>query len=142
MVYKKYNISPLSGCIFALIQIPLFFAFYESLNRLPAVFEEKFIGFQLGTSPIVGITNGHYQYIIVIILVILATYLSFKLNPTSAMSKEQEKQMKLMTNIMVVMISFASLNISSGIAIYWIINSIFTIIQNLVVRGKKNDQKD
>lgn len=39
MIYKKYNISPLSGCLFAFIQIPLFFAFYESLNRLPVLFE-------------------------------------------------------------------------------------------------------
>ena len=142
MIYKKYNISPLSGCIFALIQIPLFFAFYESLNRLPAVFEETFLGFQLGTSPWVGITNGNYQYILIVLLVIAATYLSFKLNSSSSMSKEQEKQMKLMTNIMVVMISIASFTISTGIAVYWIINSTFTIVQNLFVKRRKKNDKE
>lgn len=138
MIYKKYNINPLSGCLFALIQIPLFFAFYESLNRLPAVFEEKFLSFQLGTSPLVGISNGSYQYLLIIALVILTTYLSFKLNSTASQTPEQEKQMKLMTNVMVIMISFASLTISTGIAIYWIINSTFTIVQNLLLRRKKN----
>ena len=142
MIYKKYNISPLSGCIFALIQIPLFFAFYESLNRLPAVFEETFLGFQLGTSPWVGITTGNYQYILIVLLVIAATYLSFKLNSSSSMSKEQEKQMKLMTNIMVVMISIASFTISTGIAVYWIINSTFTIVQNLFVKRRKKNDKE
>lgn len=34
LIYKKYNINPMSGCIFALIQIPLFFAFYEAMNRI------------------------------------------------------------------------------------------------------------
>lgn len=139
MVYKKYNISPFSGCLFALIQIPLFFAFYEALNRLPAVFEEDLLTFQLGTSPLVGITSGHYQYILVIVLVIGATYLSFKLNATSSGNSIQDKQMKLMTNIMIVMISIASLQISTGIALYWIVNSTFTIIQNLVVRRRKKD---
>ncbi len=138
MIYKKYNINPLSGCLFALIQIPLFFAFYESLNRLPAVFEEKFLSFQLGTSPLVGISNGSYQYLLIIALVILTTYLSFKLNSTASPTPEQEKQMKLMTNVMVIMISFASLTISTGIAIYWIVNSTFTIVQNLLLRRKKN----
>ena len=47
-IYKKYNINPMAGCVFALIQIPLFFAFYEALYRLPVVFEEKFLGVDLG----------------------------------------------------------------------------------------------
>ena len=58
------------------------------------------------------------------------------------MSKEQEKQMKLMTNIMVVMISIASFTISTGIAVYWIINSTFTIVQNLFVKRRKKNDKE
>lgn len=135
-IYKKYNINPMAGCLFSFIQIPLFFAFYEALNRLPAVFEGNFIGFKMGMSPMTGILNGNYQYITIIILVILATYLSFKLNSTASMSKEQEQQMKLMTNMMLIFIAIASINISTGIAIYWITNNTFTIIQNLIVKRK------
>lgn len=135
-IYKKYNINPMAGCLFSFIQIPLFFAFYEALNRLPAVFEGTFIGFKMGMSPMTGILNGNYQYIIIIILVILATYLSFKLNSTASMSKEQEQQMKMMTNMMLIFIAIASINISTGIAIYWITNNTFTIIQNLIVKRR------
>jgi YidC/Oxa1 family membrane protein insertase len=42
LVYKKYSINPISGCLFAVIQIPLFFAFYESLNRLQLFLKELF----------------------------------------------------------------------------------------------------
>ena len=136
-IYKKYNINPMSGCLFSLIQIPLFFAFYEALNRLPAVFEGKFLGFKMGMSPMNGISSGSYQYIIIIALVILATFLSFKLNSTASMSKEQEGQMKMMTNMMLIFIGIASLSISTGIAIYWITNNTFTIIQNLLVKRSK-----
>lgn len=136
IIYKKYNINPMAGCLFSFIQIPLFFAFYEALNRLPAVFEGNFIGFKMGMSPMTGILNRNYQYIIIIILVILATYLSFKLNSTASMSKEQEQQMKLMTNMMLIFIAIASINISTGIAIYWITNNTFTIIQNLIVKRR------
>ena len=137
ILYKKYNISPMSGCIFSFIQIPLFIAFYEAMNRLPAIFEEIFGPFQLGTSPMVGIQNGDYYYVIFIIGVSLTTYFSFKLNKGASMSKEQEDQMKMMMNIMFVMISFTSLFISTGIALYWIFNSGFTIIQNLYVKRRK-----
>jgi YidC/Oxa1 family membrane protein insertase len=137
-IYKKYNISPMSGCIFALIQIPLFFAFYESMNRLPVVFEGTFLKvFNLGTSPLSAIQHGEWQYLILVVLVALATYFSFKMNKTASMNSEQAKSMAMTTNIMVIFIIIASFSISTSIALYWIFNSGFTIVQNLLVkRGK------
>lgn len=139
IIYKENNINPLSGCLFSMIQIPLFFAFYEALNRLPAIFEENFLGFQLGTSPVTAFKLGHWLYIIFPILVCAATYFSFKLNTTASMNSEQEKQMKMMMNISIVFITIASFTMSTGIELYWIFNSGFTVIQNLLVkRSKKN----
>ncbi len=139
MIYKKYKISPLAGCVFGLIQIPLFFAFYEALNRLPVIFEENFLGFQLGTTSITAMSNAKFYYIIFNIIVITITYFSFKLNKTATVGKEQEQQMKMMSNIGVIMISVMSFSLPIGIGIYWIFNSGFTVIQNLLVkRGKKN----
>ena len=52
----------------------------------------------------------------------------------------EEKQMKMMTNISTIFIGIASFTMSTGIELYWIFNSAFTILQNLMVkRGKKND---
>ena len=137
-IYKKYNINPMSGCIFALIQIPLFFAFYESMNRLPVIFEGSFLKvFNLGTSPLTAIQKGEWYYLILVVLVAAVTYFSFKLNKTASMNSEQEKSMAMTTNVMVVFIIIASFSISTSIALYWIFNSGFTIIQNLLVkRGK------
>ncbi len=138
MIYKKYDINPMTGCIFSIIQIPLFFAFFEAMNRLPAIFEEDFLGLQLGTSPLIGMQNGHYYYIILIILVTLATYFSFKLNSNASMAPEAEKQMKMMSNFSIVFIGIASITMSAGIELYLIANSTFTIIQNLLVKRGKN----
>jgi len=141
MIYKKYNINPLSGCLFALIQIPLFFAFYEALNRLPIIFEGSLLGFNLGITPWIAIFNYHqFWYIIVVVLVGLLTYYSFKLNSTASMSEDQARQMKIMSRFSVILITFMSLRVSISIALYWIFNSAFTVVQNLLVkRGKKND---
>lgn len=134
VLYKKYNINPMSGCLFSFIQLPLFMAFYESLYRLPAVFEGKFLCFDLGVTPLTAFGNGEYYYIILIVLVFLVTFYSFKLNSGAALGKEQESQMKLMRNITLVMIGTASFTVSAAIALYWITNSTFTIVQNLYVK--------
>ena len=139
-IYKQYNINPMSGCIFALIQIPLFFAFYEALYRLPVVLEENFFGINLGITPLTALQQGQFYYLIFSVLVIAATYFSFKLNSTTNPSGDQAKQMKMMMNISIAMISIASFTISTGIALYWIVNSSFTIVQNLIAkRSKKNE---
>lgn len=138
IIYKKYNINPMAGCLFSLIQLPLFFAFYEAISRIPALFEENFLGFQLGTSPAIAVfSQGKYYYLIFIILIFFATYFSFKLNSGASMSKEQEKSMKIMSNFMVVFMTIVSFSISSGIAIYWITSNVFTIIQNLIVKKER-----
>lgn len=119
LLYKKYGINPISGCVFAFIQIPLFFAFYEALNRLPAIFEGKFLGLELGTTAGTAILNGKVYYLLVVVLVVLVTYFSMKLNKTASMDASQESTMKMMTNMMIVMISIASFTISTSITLYW-----------------------
>jgi len=138
MIYKKYDINPMSSCLYSLLQIPLFFAFYEALNRLPAIFEESFGPFQLGTSPMVALKSGAWYYLIFVVLVVLVTYFSFKLNSGASMSKEQADQMKMMSNVMVVMIGVMSFSVSAAIALYWIVNSGFTVLQNLYVKKEKS----
>ena len=140
MVYREYDINPLSSCLVMFIQIPLFFAFYEAITRIPAIFEESFLGLNLGTSPSVGLLKqGNILYLILIILVVLATYMSFKMSSRDVMSEEQAQQMKTMTYFMVVMMSITAFSISSGIGVYWVTSNIFTILQNMAVkRSVKN----
>ncbi len=136
-VYKKYGINPMSGCLFSFIQIPLFFAFYESLYRLPILFEDTFLGFTMSTAPLKAIGLGHWIYVILPILVALATFFSFKLNSGATINPDQEKQMKYMMYSMMVMIVIMSFSMSTAIIIYWITNSSFTIVQNLLVKRSK-----
>ena len=64
-VYQKYNINPMSGCLFSMLQLPLFIAFFEAIQRTPAIFEDIFLGLQGVTTPSVGIITGtFYMYII------------------------------------------------------------------------------
>ena len=135
MIYKKYNIKPLSGCLFSLIQIPLFFAFYEAMYRLPVIYEDALGPLKLGITPMYAIMHGGWYYFIIPVLVAATTYFSFKLNQGAVSQEgEQAKTMKMVMNISIIMIIITSFSIPCGIALYWIFNSGFTIVQNLIVK--------
>lgn len=133
MVYKKYNFNPLSSCLVSFIQLPLFLAFFEAINRVPAIFEDKFIGLQLGTTPVVGFgTSTFYAYLILIVLIGVTTIYTFKMNGTAT----QDPSMKMMPIMMSVMIIFTALFMPSALGIYWVIQNLFMIIQtSLTVKG-------
>lgn len=141
MIYKKYNIKPFSGCLVSLIQLPLFFAFLEAIQRIPAIMEEKLLWFDLGTTPWAAITSGKYYYIVIVILIALSTYFSFKNMNTSSLSEDQASQTKFMTKMMVVFITVMSFSLNVGIGLYWFATNAFAILQNYILKKIRNKQK-
>lgn len=141
LIYKKYNINPVSGCLLAFIQLPLFFGFLQAINRVPAIFEGKFLNLPLGMTPTTGISKGNYAYIILIILVLLTTYYSFKksLSQTAGAQPGQGKSMLIM---MLVMIFIASFSLPTAIALYWISTNAFIAIQTLIIEKSINNKSD
>ena len=142
-IYKKYDISLFSGCLVALIQLPLFIAFLEAINRTPAIFEGKFLGLQLGTTPSFALSHGNFGYIILPILVFIVTFFSLKLNGTQATddSNPAAGSTKMMMNVMIVMITISAFQLSTAIGLYCISSSLFTIIQNLLVKRSGNSAR-
>ena len=136
LIYKKYDISPLSGCLFSFLQLPLFFAFLEAVYRVPAFFEKDFLVFNLGTTPLEGFKAGNYWYIILVLFIIGATYFSFK-NMNVSGDAEQARQMKMMSTFMIVFISMVSFTLPTSIALYWIVSNGFTVAQNLILKKGK-----
>lgn len=137
MIYQKYKINPISGCLLAIIQLPLLFAFLEAINRTPAIFENKFLVFEMGTTVPKGIASGNYWYIILIILILGTTYLSFRKTLKDQSLSQQGGQMKSTLYFMLVLIAFASFSLPTALGLYWIASSTFTIVQNLLVERKK-----
>ena len=139
MIYKKYNINPISGCLVSFIQLPLFFAFLEAINRIPAIFEGKFLGISLGSNALMGIASAAWNakifYIVIILLIMLTTYLSFKGNMASTAGVgEAQKQMQLMSKFMIIMISIVSITLPVAIALYWIVTNGIMVIQNFILK--------
>ena len=139
MVYKKHGINPVAGCLVALIQLPLFIAFFEAINRVPAIFEDKFLTLQMGTTPMIGITNGNYLYGLLIILIAATTYFSFKFSTADAQASAGSAgmNMKKMPMIMTIMIVVMGMFMTSAIGIYWVTTNLFTVIQNILIKRSR-----
>jgi len=135
MIYQKYQINPVAGCLLTFVQLPLLFAFYEAINRTPAIFEDTFLGFELGKTPWIAIQNGEYIYLLLVVLIFLATLFSFR--KTLKDQTNQAMNMKSTLYFMLALITYSSFTIASGVGIYWITSNIFTIAQNLLVERKK-----
>ncbi len=136
-IYKKHNINPVTSCLAAFIQLPLFLGFLQAVNRIPAIFEETLFTLELGKTPMIGLKAGNYYYIILIVLIILTTYLSFRYSMNnSSGSSEQKNQMKFMTNFMLVFISIASFSLPTAIAFYWVSTNAFVFGLNFYIKKR------
>ena len=101
---------------------------------MPAIFEERFLFFQLGTTPGVAFSKGLFLYLILTVLVAVSTHFSMKLNSSSNPNNDQ---VNMMNRMMFLMITFMSVFMTSALNIYWITSNLFTIGQNLIVKRKK-----
>ncbi|MCR4581475.1 MAG: YidC/Oxa1 family membrane protein insertase [Bacilli bacterium] len=134
-LYQKYKINPLSSCLTMLIQLPIFFAFLEAINRTPAIFENSLWKFQLGTTPLFGITHGNYWYILLLVLIIGFTIITFMQSMGATnVNSEQQKQSRMMMIMMMVFIGIASFQLPSAIALYWGIVNIFSVVQTFIIK--------
>jgi YidC/Oxa1 family membrane protein insertase len=137
-IYKKYGINPVGSCIFAFLQFPLFMAFFEAVQRTPAIFEGTFIGFQLGTTPLVGLKSSTaIMYILLVVAIGATTYYSFKQTMATTGNSSTDKSMQMMPQIMTAMIVFMGFVMPSALGIYWVTSNLFTIVQNIIVKRSK-----
>jgi YidC/Oxa1 family membrane protein insertase len=151
-LYKKYGVSPFSGCLPILIQIPviisLYYVFFQGVNfdtsllysgiSIPETINASFFGADLaGRSLILAILAGVSQF--------FQISLVNKRNPQNTggsgmqaqIGKSLQFQMKYILPIFIVFIAY---RISGAVALYWIVNNVFTIVLELIIAKKYKDK--
>ena len=134
-IYKKYNLNPLSTIASGVLTAVIFIAFYESIMRPPVIFENVFIGFQLGTSPLTAFNSGKYIYLILVVLNVLITYLTLKITQLNT-NKDSMQSMNTLFIVMPVIIGFMALVSPAALNIYWIVQSGFAFVQSYIINKK------
>jgi YidC/Oxa1 family membrane protein insertase len=124
-LYKEYGANPFSGCWPMLLQIPIFFALFTTLRNSWDLHGAKFIFW------IKDLSAKDPYYVLPIIMGALM-YLQNYLTPQTSTDPSQTVIMKWMPLIF----TFLFLTFPSGLVLYWIVNSVFSILQNYYL--KKN----
>lgn len=155
-IYAKYGISPFGGCLPLLITMPILFALYNVIRNIPYYVNGigsmkenpeayKFLGLLVNESPMSLFkdrANYPYAGILVFLIPILAMVLQFintKLIQVKTDAGEQDQMqssMKMMNYMMPVMSGFFCLSFDVSIGIYWIIGSLFRIVQAILINRK------
>lgn len=122
-LYQKHGVNPMSGCLPALIQLPIFMALYYAISRTQEITAHSFLWIELGQRD---------PYFILPVLAAVTTFISMKLSPS--MTDQQLPQMAFMPHIMAVMIFVGASSVPSALSLYWVVGGCFSIIQSLIFR--------
>ena len=134
-LYRKEKVNPLGGCLPILVQIPVFFALYWTLDGAIELRQVPFLWINNLTLPD---TIGHIMGIPINPLAIamaLTMVLQQKLTPTAT----DPAQAKMMMMMPVVMLFFLY-NMPSGLTLYWTVSQLISIIQLLFNRYSGNKE--
>lgn len=127
-IYKKNKVNPVGGCLPMLLQIPVFFALYKILQ----------IAIELRGAPFmfwVTDLSAKDPYYVMPVIMGVTMLIQQKMTPTSV----DPRQNKIMM-IMPVIFTFMFLNFASGLVLYWLVNNVLGILQQVQtnMKTKKN----
>ncbi len=127
-LYKKYNVNPLGGCLPILLQIPVFIALYSVLSDSIELRHANFISFWIND------LSAHDPTYISPLLMGASMFYQQKMTPSTA-DPAQAKMMLMMP----IIFTFMFLNFPAGLVLYWLINNVLSIIQQLYINKTARD---
>ena len=156
-LYQKYNVNPLSGCLPQLAQLAVLIFLYRAL--IDFLGQDVINGNGIDSIFLwLDLTQPDTKYILPIIAGVTQFVLSLMISPggeirdivpnkakskkvqtenkkeedTAGMAASMQQQMLYMMPIMTV---FIAAKFPSGLAVYWVITTVFSIVQQYLVSG-------
>lgn len=138
-LYKLYKVNPMAGCLPLLIQMPIILGLFGALkepgkwvftNGDLSALSAKFLW-------IPNLGNPDPWYILPILCVVLtfATQ-KFTMKMQSSGDKTAETSQKMMMYIMPLMIGWFAISMPAGVSLYWVVQNIYTFVQQFLVMRK------
>lgn len=155
-LYREQQINPLAGCLPVFAQLPIWIALYRSVLNLASdnLLNESFLwlpslqgpvaksGLGLDTwlfplqngAPPIGWHDALCYLILPVILVATQSYSQKLISPPVDDPSQQGVQRVL--KFMPLLIGWFSLNVPSGLGVYWVTNNILSTAQTLFIRSR------
>ncbi len=138
-LWRKHKVNPLGGCLPALVQMPIWFALYATLQTAVEFYHTSFLWFSDLSAP--------DKYYVLPLVLGAAMIVQQRIVPQQGMDPVQQKMMTwMMPGIFTVMMLF----LPAALGVYMLTNSVLGITQQLGVEklfpraggGPENKSKD
>ena len=138
-LFKRHGVNPMSGCLPIVLQLPVFYALFRTLQlsfemrQAPFAFwihdlSRPDMMFTL-SSPLPFL--GNYINVLPIIMAV-ASIAQMRLMPSNPDPKAQQQQQLM--KIMPVMFAFVLYHMPSGLLLYWTTSTILSVGEQLLIR--------
>ncbi|HIJ96052.1 MAG TPA: membrane protein insertase YidC [Desulfuromonadales bacterium] len=126
-LYKEHKVNPMGGCLPMVVQIPVFFALYKSLMFSIELRHAPFFFW------ITDLADKDPYYVTPVIMGV-TMFIQQKMTP-SQMDPMQQKMMLALP----VVFTFMFLSFPSGLVLYWLVNNVLTIGQQMYINKLVTD---
>jgi YidC/Oxa1 family membrane protein insertase len=116
-LYQQHKVNPLGGCLPMLLQLPIWFALYATLQTSVELYREGFLWMH-------DLTR-HDPYYIFPVAMGISSYLMQRISPQPA----DNAQAKMMLYFMPVFFTFLMLWVPGGLTLYIFVNNVLSIGQ-------------
>ncbi len=116
-LYKSKGVNPASGCVPMLLTLPFLIAFYSMLQMAIEIRGANFMGW------ITNLSAPDPYYILPVAMGVVQFW-QMKLQPAAGDPTQQKIMMFMPLMFMVMSFSFPS-----GLVLYWLVSTLFTIVQ-------------
>ncbi|HWX22178.1 MAG TPA: membrane protein insertase YidC [Candidatus Binatia bacterium] len=143
-LWKENKVSPMSGCLPMVIQIPVFFGFYSMIRSAIELRGASFLWVQdlsqsdtlfvipgLGFLPFFGVPGVGLPFnLLPLIMGATMLWQTHLAPPSPGMDPAQAKMMRYLPLIFIV----GLYNFSAGLTLYWTVNNLLTILQTKLTK--------
>ena len=150
-LYKEHNINPLGCAMPLIIQMVVFIALYRALVFVVGGSPESLVGLSQRLYDIPLLRNAipldqHFLWLnlgkpdvtyILPLMVGASTYIQQKMSMTPNASPQMQQQQAMMAWMMPMMLFFLTLNLPSGVGVYWVASNIFSLFASYYVYGRR-----
>jgi YidC/Oxa1 family membrane protein insertase len=145
-LYKEHHVNPAAGCLPLLVQMPILYGLYGALLDLgnPTdvlhndLFTQPFLWLAgqhaSGTAVLTGLAAPDPWHILPILCVV-TQWVQQRMMQTTKQTDPQQAAMQSMMQFMPLMIGFFAWNYASGLALYWAVSTMFSIVQQYFITG-------
>lgn len=159
-LYQTTGVNPLAGCLPTLATIPVFIGLYRALSNvageglltegffwIPSLAGPTKLNGGLGwLVPVDGVPplgwHDTVSYLLLPVLLVVSQYASQKIISPPQSQDPAQQQTQNILKFIPLMIGYFSLNVPSGLTLYWFTNNLVTTAQQVYLRRKFADEPD